>query len=164
MSNQIFVGNKGKGAYTDSQSSTEMTHFFCNCSLILYCCKFALYYAVHVPLLRVCKGCSVYGIWAHLFVCLWHIVLFIFLFMAYEDFFVLPASKTYIGSVFFGLRLMQAPNKPAGYHSGPGTCRDKTISCLDITSHFFRPSHLVPSFIMGFNSLILFFYVSKFTF
>ena len=36
----------------------------------------------------------------------------------------------------FGLRLIQAPNKPAGYHSGSGTCRAKTISYLDISSHF----------------------------
>ena len=64
---------------------------------------------------------------------------------------------------YFGLRLIQAPNKPAGYHSGSGTCRAKTLSYLDIP-FFFRPGHLVPSFIMGFNSLMLFFYVSKFTF
>ena len=67
------------------------------------------------------------------------------------------------GRFCFGLRLIQAPNKPAGYHSGSGTCRTKTISYLDISSHFFRLNHLVPSFIMGFNSLMLFFYVSKLT-
>ena len=46
----------------------------------------------------------------------------------------------------FGLRLIQAPNKPAGYHSGSGTCRTKTISYLDISSHFFAQvisSHLL---------------------
>ena len=72
----------------------------------------------------------------------------------------------------FGLRLIQAQNKPAGYHSGSGTCRAKTISYLDISFHFFVrvisyhfSGHLVPPFIlMGFNSLMLFFYVSKFTF
>ena len=37
----------------------------------------------------------------------------------------------------FGLRLIQAPNKPAGYHSGSGTCRAKTILYLDISSCFF---------------------------
>ena len=41
---------------------------------------------------------------------------------------------------------MQAPNKPAGYHSDSGTCRAKTISYLDISSHFFHPGHLVPLF------------------
>ena len=71
----------------------------------------------------------------------------------------------------FGLRLIQVSNKPAGYHSGFGTRRAKTISYLDISSHFFVQvisyhfsGHLFPSFIMGFNSLMLFFYVSKFTF
>ena len=39
----------------------------------------------------------------------------------------------------FGLRLIQAPNKPAGYHSGSGTCRAQTISYLDTPSHFFVP-------------------------
>ena len=60
---------------------------------------------------------------------------------------------------------MQAPNKPAGYHSGSGTCRAKTISYQDISFHFFVrvisyhfSGHLVLSFIKGFNSLMLFFY------
>ena len=60
----------------------------------------------------------------------------------------------------FGLRLIQVQNKPAGYHSGSGTCHAKTISYQDISSHFFVPitsyhfsGHLVPSFI-GFNSLM----------
>ena len=44
----------------------------------------------------------------------------------------------------FGLRLKQAPNKPAGYHSGVGTCRAKTISYVDVP--FFRSGHLVPLF------------------
>ena len=71
----------------------------------------------------------------------------------------------------FGLRLIRAPNKPAGYHFGSGTCRAKTISYQDISSHFFAPvisyhfsGHLVPSFIMGFNSLMRLFCLSKFTF
>ena len=69
----------------------------------------------------------------------------------------------------FGLRLTQAPNEPAGYHSGYGTCRAKTISYQDISSHYFVrvisyhfSGHLVLFFIKGFNSLMLFFYVSKF--
>ena len=37
----------------------------------------------------------------------------------------------------FGLRLIQAPNKPAGYHSGSGTSRAKIITYQDISSHFF---------------------------
>ena len=69
----------------------------------------------------------------------------------------------------FGLRLIQAPNKPAGYHSGSGTCHAKTILYHDISSQFFVrvipyhfSGHLVLYFIKAFNSLMLFLYVSKF--
>ena len=80
-------------------------------------------------------------------------------------------ARRILDRVCFGLRLIHAPNKPAGYHSCSGTCRTKTISYQDILSHFFVrvisyhfSGHLVPSIIMGFNSLMLLFYVSKFTF
>ena len=57
---------------------------------------------------------------------------------------------------FFGPLLIQTANKPTGYHSGSGTCRAKNRL---VPGHipFFRPGHLVPTFIMGFNSLMLFF-------
>ena len=42
----------------------------------------------------------------------------------------------------FGLRPIQAPNKPAGYHSGSA----KTISNQDISSHFSRTTFRVTSF------------------
>ena len=44
----------------------------------------------------------------------------------------------------FGLRLIQAPIKPAGYHSGSGTCRAKTISCQDISSGSSRTTFRLP--------------------
>ena len=74
-----------------------------------------------------------------------------------KRFFVLPATY-WIG--FVSDRLIQAPNKQAGYHSGSGTCRAKTISYLDISHFFVRvisyhfAGHLVPSFIMGFLKFI----------
>ena len=45
----------------------------------------------------------------------------------------------------FGLRLIQAPNKPAGCHSGSGTCRAKPSRTRTFRS-IFRPGHLVPLF------------------
>ena len=76
---------------------------------------------------------------------------------------LLRQARRILDRFCFGLRLIHAPNKPTGYHSGSGTCRAKTTSYQDISSHFFVrvisyhfSGHLVPSFIMGFNSLMLY--------
>ena len=45
----------------------------------------------------------------------------------------------------FGLRPIQAPNKPVGCHSGSGTCRAKP-SRTRTSRPIFRPGHLVPLF------------------
>ena len=42
------------------------------------------------------------------------------------------AARHILDRVCFGLRLIQAP---AVYHSGSGTCRAKSFSCLAWTSH-----------------------------
>ena len=81
------------------------------------------------------------------------------------------ASKTYIGSVLFRTSAYtgtkQASRVPFWLrdlshqnHLVPGHLVPFFVRV--ISYHF--SGHLVPSFIMGFNSLMLFFYVSKFAF
>ena len=74
------------------------------------------------------------------------------------------ASKTYIGSVLFQTSAYTGAKQASRV---PFWFRDLSRQNHLVPGHlipFCRPGHLVLSFIMGFNSLMLFFYMSKFTF